>query len=234
MGAADGVVEAPTNRATRPLAVRAHRQSTPLAQALVATGDRWTLLIVLALLDEAIRLNTLRERLPGVSSAVLDHHVRRMVTLGLLSRTRFREMPPRVELRLTDSGAALVPIAGALARWGIRHCWTAAAGCERVDAAAILYQLPALLEETLLPAGHIEAVLDDGESPRRFRFEIVDGRLRLAREATSDGERGAVTARIEGDGAGWSRALGPKRDYRGVRLTGHRDLARGVLDALPR
>lgn len=233
MGAADGVVEAPADRATPPPPIRAHRQSTPLAQALVATGDRWTLLIVLALLDGAVRLNTLRERLPGVSSAVLDHHVRRMVTLGLLSRTRFREMPPRVELQLTDAGAALVPIAGALARWSMRHRWTAEAECERIDAAAVLYQLPALLEETLLPPGDVEAVLDDDESPRRFRFEVVDGRLRLAPATTSDRERCAAAARIEGDGAGWARALGPERDYRGVRFTGDRALARGMLDALP-
>jgi DNA-binding HxlR family transcriptional regulator len=44
-----------------------------------------------------------------------------MVGLGLVTRTRFKEKPPRVELELTDAGRELVPIAEALARWGMRH-----------------------------------------------------------------------------------------------------------------
>jgi DNA-binding HxlR family transcriptional regulator len=44
-----------------------------------------------------------------------------MVILGLVSRQRFREMPPRVEIELTDWGRELVPIAAGLARWGMRH-----------------------------------------------------------------------------------------------------------------
>src|ERR1700753_2712096 len=95
---------------TVPPAVRSHRQATPLAQSLEAAGDRWTLRIVLACSDGTIRINTLRNRLPGISSAVLDHHVRQMVALGLLTRERFREMPPRVELALTESRLALLPI----------------------------------------------------------------------------------------------------------------------------
>src|ERR1700749_829761 len=130
--------------------VRAHRQATPLAQALAAAGDRWTLLIVLACGEDTVRLNTLRNRLPGVSSAVLDHHVRQMVTLGLLSRERFREMPPRATLSLTASGVERLPIAAALARWGMRHRWDEQHGCEHVDPDAVLCQLPALLDETKL------------------------------------------------------------------------------------
>ncbi|HTB71464.1 MAG TPA: helix-turn-helix domain-containing protein [Solirubrobacteraceae bacterium] len=218
---------------TNPPAVRPHRQSTPLAQALAATGDRWTLLIVLALSDGAARLNVVRGRLPGVSSAVLDHHVRRMVALGLLSRRRFREMPPRVELQLTESGAALLPAAGALARWGMRHRWSVETGCERIDADAVLHQLPALLEETKLPEGTIEAVLDDGCSPHRYRFEIVDGRLAVAPTPDSAQEPQSTSARIEGDAAGWAVALGPQRDHRGVRIEGRRRLAKQMLEALP-
>lgn len=211
--------------------MRAHRQSTPLAQALVATGDRWTLLIVLAIADGAVRLNTLRERLPGVSSAVLDHHVRQMVSLGLLSRRRFREMPPRVEVQLTESGATLVPIAAALARWGMRHRWSAETGCERIDADAVLRQLPALLGEATLPPGTIEAVLDGGESPRSHLFEVRDGRLTLVEHGRA---HAAATDRVEGSSAGWATAIGPDRDYSGLRFQGRRTLARRMLDALPR
>lgn len=211
----------------------AHRQATPLARALAATGDRWTLLIVLALADGGARLNTLRNRLPGVSSAVLDHHVRQMVAHGLLSRTRYREMPPRVELELTKSGAALLPIAAALARWGMCHRWTDADGVDgHVDADAVLRQLPALLEDGKLPdKGAVETVLDDGDHPVRHRFKIVDGRLERIGGPLPDSLK--PTASIEGDVAAWSAALGPRRDYAALQLSGHRKLAEQVFAALP-
>ncbi len=234
MGPVPGVVDAREAGPAR-RAIPAHRQASPLAQALAAVGNRWTLLIVLALADGPIRLNTLRQRVPGVSSAVLDHHVRQMASLGLLTRRRFREVPPRVELRLTDEGAALLPIAAALARWGMRYRWGEQSGCEQIDADAVLRQLPALLEEAELPAGTVLAVLDGADAPRHYRFDIADGRARIVGGASAAGacaEEGA--ARIEGDEAGWTVALGPRRDYRGLRFSGRHGLARRLLDALPR
>jgi DNA-binding HxlR family transcriptional regulator len=212
--------------------VRAHRDATPLARALHAAGDRWTLLIVLACCDGTVRLNTLRSRLPGVSSAVLNHHVRQMVELGLLSRERFREMPPRVELTLTDSGAALLPIAAALARWGMRYRWDEHDASERVDADALLCQLPALLDDTKLPSGVLETVIDDGERPVVHRFHTVGGRLQTIVDPAAD-ERKA-SALIHGDRAAWVAALGPRRDYTGLQLRGHSRLAQLVFDSLPR
>lgn len=98
-----------------------HSQWSPLARALGATGDRWTLSIVLALAGDPQRPVQLRHRLPGISAGVLDRHLQQMVTLGLLLRRRFKEMPPRVEISLTQAGRELLPIADALARWGVKH-----------------------------------------------------------------------------------------------------------------
>jgi DNA-binding HxlR family transcriptional regulator len=220
-------VQAPT-----PSPVRAHRQATPLAQALAAAGDRWTLLIALALADGTIRLNTLRNRLPGVSSAVLDHHVRQMVALGLVSRERFREMPPRVELTLTESGAALLPIAAALARWGMRYRWNDEDDCKHLDPDAVLFQLPALLDGTKLPKGVLETIIDDGERRIVRRFRAVDGRLQPVGEPELGPQKASVS--IYGDKSAWEAALGPRRDYARLRLLGQTQLARKVLDALPR
>lgn len=100
---------------------RHHSQRVALAQALSATGDRWTLLIALALAPHPQRPVELRHRLPGISAGVLDRHLQQMVALGLLLRSRFKEMPPRVELALTEAGRELLPIARALARWGVKH-----------------------------------------------------------------------------------------------------------------
>jgi DNA-binding HxlR family transcriptional regulator len=218
---------------TAPLPVRAHRQATPLAQALAAAGDRWTLLIVLALTEGTVRLNTLRARLPGISSAVLDQHLRQMVTLGLLSRRRFREMPPRVELELTESGRALVPIAGALARWAMRYRWSSQEeGRERVDIDAVLRQVPALLGETKLSQGIIDAIVRSAEHTVRHRFQVSDGGLEPLGDLLT--ETRAPTATLTGDVAAWQAALGPARDYARLRLTGQRRLAQQLLDGLPR
>ncbi len=213
------------------LPVRAHRQWTPLARALTAVGDHWTLLIVLALAHDKLRLNVLRTRLPGVSSGVLDHHLSQMIALGLLSRERFREMPPRVEVALTESGTDLLPIAAALARWGMRHEWPMPDGLEHVRADAILRQLPALLEEaTGLPDGIVEASVGPGDDDAGAShwFQISNGRLTVGESAAE------ATARVQGDEAAWVAALGPGGDYSGLRFAGKRSLAKRMLDALPR
>jgi DNA-binding HxlR family transcriptional regulator len=111
------VREAPADR-PQP---RRNRQRVALAQALSVTGDRWTLLIVLALAQHPRRPVELRRWLPGISAGVLDRHLQQMVALGLLLRRRFKEMPPRVELALTEVGRELLPAARALARWGAKH-----------------------------------------------------------------------------------------------------------------
>ncbi|HTZ85971.1 MAG TPA: helix-turn-helix domain-containing protein [Solirubrobacteraceae bacterium] len=193
-------------------------------------GDRWTLLIVLALSDETLRLSVLRARLPGVSSGVLDHHLSQMTTLGLISRQRFREMPPRVEVALTEAGSELLPIAAALARWGMRYEWPLPPSREYVPAGAVLRQLPALLEERNdLPNGTLEAVIGDGEERAVHCFEIVEGRLRASSTPPAK-----VTARLEGDDDAWIAALGPGRDYSGLHLAGKQRMAQRILDSLPR
>jgi DNA-binding HxlR family transcriptional regulator len=220
--------------------VRAHRQWTPLARALGAAGDRWTLLIVLALANERLRLNALRTRLPGVSSGVLDHHLGQMVALGLLSRERFREMPPRVEVALTESGAELLPIAAALARWGMRHEWPMPESQAHVRADAILRQLPALLEEaTDLPDGLVEVAVCTGDPDAdaetsdpegaRHHFEITDGRVRACTRTEAQ-----AIARVEGDEAAWVAAFGPNADISRLHFSGKRSIAKRLFDSLPR
>jgi DNA-binding HxlR family transcriptional regulator len=211
------------------LHLRGHRQWTPLARALTATGDRWTLLIVLALANETLRLSVLRARLPGVSSGVLDHHLSQMTALGLLSRQRYREMPPRVEVALTPAGSELLPIAAALARWGMRYEWPVPPSSVYVRADAVLRQLPALLEDRAdLPNGTVEAIVGAGEERTTHWFEIAGGRL----QATSE-QAVKATARIEGDDQAWIAALGPARDYSRLHLAGRRQLAQRILESLP-
>jgi DNA-binding HxlR family transcriptional regulator len=207
-------------------------------------------MIALALAPGRMRLSQLHKRLPGVSTGVLERYVQQMVTLGLVSRTRFKEMPPRVELELTDSGRELLPVAGALTRWAMRHQWSAPTDRERIDVWALLHLLPALLEEHAgLPEGSVEAYVADAEEPL-CRYRVQNGRLRIdervieAKDERCDAgsEAGApslaandlATTRVHGDGEAWVAALGPAGDYGRLRITGDRRLATQILDALHR
>ncbi len=208
-------------------------------------------MIALALAPGRMRLTHLHARLPGVSTGVLDRYVQQMVALGLVSRRRFKEMPPRVELELTPAGSELLPIAHALARWGMRHLWSAPQEHERVDVDSLLRLLPVLLEEISgLPEGSVEAIVADVDPPVRHVYRLEGGCLRTVEppgaaedggldgdddpEPTRPAPPGAALARLQGDGDAWVAALGPSGDYERLRITGDERLARRILDALPR
>ncbi|HEY3960217.1 MAG TPA: helix-turn-helix domain-containing protein [Solirubrobacteraceae bacterium] len=208
---------------------RSHRQWTPLAHALTATGDQWTLMIALQLAPGTVRLAQLRKHLPGISTGVLDRYLQQMVADGLIARRRFREMPPRVEFELTESGRALLPIASSLARWGMRHMWSEPRAGERVDLGALLRLLPTLMGDTPLPGGIVELTVERTERPLRQLFDIREGRL----EPIEDAPPKTPWARIEGAETAWIEALGPKRDHRKLRFAGDEQLAQRILAALP-
>lgn len=203
---------------------------TPLSRTLAATGDRWTLVIALALAPGRMRLSRLHSHLPGISAGVLERHLQQMVALGLVSRTRFREMPPRVELELTRAGRELLPIAHALTRWGVRHLWSPPREREHVDLDALLRLLPALLEEDAgLPEGSVEAVVVGAQPTVRVVYQTDEGHLWLVDHAENP-----TTAGLAGDEDAWVAALGPMCDYERLRITGDERLARRILEGLPR
>lgn len=82
-------------------------------------GGRYKLRIIRALLFEngPLRFGELRRELPGVSQKTLTRNLRELERSGLLTRTPYPEVPPRVEYELTDSGAALMPVFRAMERW---------------------------------------------------------------------------------------------------------------------
>ncbi len=197
-------------------------------------GDSWTLAIVTELAAGRTRLSVLRERLSGVSAGVLDRYLNRMGEAGLVTRVRYREMPPRVELELTDAGYELLPIVAALSRWGLRWSWSAAGEGEIVDPGALLRGLPLLLEEPVdVPDGAVELILDERGGRRRYLAEIKDGQVTMwTSEETEDPPE--ITARIAGDWRGWATALGPDADASHLSLSGSKAQARRLLGSIAR
>lgn len=213
---------------------RALRAWTPLSRALTATGDHWTLSIVLALAPGRMRLTHLHKRLPGISTGVLERGLQQMVALGLVTRTRFKEMPPRVELELTATGSELLPIAGALARWGMRHMWSAPRAHEQADVDVLLRLLPALLAPGAGPGeGCIDAVVTDADPPIRYRYRAGDGGVQIEEQADRTAVPDRPMAKVRGSADAWIAALGPSADRTGLHIGGDEQLARSFLAGLP-
>ncbi|MFY1585909.1 winged helix-turn-helix transcriptional regulator [Micromonospora sp. WMMD734] len=83
--------------------------------------NKWTLLIVATLDGGALRFTELHQQIPGISQRMLTLTLRHLERDGLVSRTAYAEVPPRVEYALTPTGKSLIPPALALAGWAIEH-----------------------------------------------------------------------------------------------------------------
>jgi DNA-binding HxlR family transcriptional regulator len=94
---------------------------SPLAEALAAVGDRWTLLVVEALLEGPARFNDLQEAIEGIAPNILSERLRRLEREGLAVAQRYSERPPRYVYELSAAGAELAGALRLLADWGARH-----------------------------------------------------------------------------------------------------------------
>jgi DNA-binding HxlR family transcriptional regulator len=94
--------------------------SPGLDAAMATVGDRWTLLVVDALLDGPLRFSDLQEAIPKVAPNVLSSRLRRLEDQGLVSGARYSDRPPRVEYRVTEAGRDLAGALRLLSRWGAR------------------------------------------------------------------------------------------------------------------
>ncbi|MET9878202.1 helix-turn-helix domain-containing protein [Actinacidiphila glaucinigra] len=83
--------------------------------------DKWTLLIVVTLDQGRLRFSDLHRRIPGISQRMLTLSLKNLERDGLVSRTAYAEVPPRVEYALTPMGQSLIPPALALAGWATEH-----------------------------------------------------------------------------------------------------------------
>jgi DNA-binding HxlR family transcriptional regulator len=201
-------------------------QWAPDARALDLVGDKWTLLIVRDLATGPRRFVELHRVLPGISTEQLRSRLHRMVADGLLTRERYREVPPRVEYELTPRARDLEPIIGELVRWGRRHEWTSPRDGERVDVGAVLRGAPGLGVPDHA-AGVVEVVVNHDDEPVHYRLTAENGRLTVEEQPTLDPH-----ATVHGTHDAWVAALGPEADHATLEIVGDRGLAETVLKAL--
>jgi DNA-binding HxlR family transcriptional regulator len=93
---------------------------SPLAAALERVGDRWSLLVVEALLPGPRRFNELGEAVTGIAPNILADRLRRLESERIVSATPYSERPPRFAYALTDDGQELAGALRLLADWGSR------------------------------------------------------------------------------------------------------------------
>ena len=100
--------------------MKPYDQYCPVAHALDLVGERWALLLVRELQHGPLRYSDLHERLPRCSTNVLATRLRELEAGGVITR---RKLPPPAAstvYELTETGASLAPVIGALARWGLQ------------------------------------------------------------------------------------------------------------------
>jgi DNA-binding HxlR family transcriptional regulator len=93
---------------------------TPLAAALERVGDRWSLLLVEALLDGPRRFSELSDTIAGIAPNILSERLRRLEGERVIRSTPYSERPPRFTYALTDEGLELAGVLRLLADWGSR------------------------------------------------------------------------------------------------------------------
>nr|WP_300324972.1 helix-turn-helix domain-containing protein [uncultured Anaerostipes sp.] len=93
----------------------------PVATTVQLIGSKWKLLILRNLLARPWRFNELQKNLEGISQKVLTDSLRSMEADGIVTRTVYPEVPPRVEYSLSELGESMRPIIMAMEQWGIEY-----------------------------------------------------------------------------------------------------------------
>ena len=202
-------------------------QWSPDARALDLVGDKWTLLIIRDLAAGPRRFVELQRVLPGISTEQLRSRLNRMVADGLLTRQRYREVPPRVDYELTERSRELMPVVGALARWGYDWTWSAPRPGEDINVGAIFRLAPGMIEPPAGVEGTVELIVEaNGNAPeRRYRLLASGGRFEISEAPTEAG----AAATVSGSPEAWVHALGPDGASDELSFSGNRGLADAVL-----
>jgi hypothetical protein len=136
-----------------------------------------------------------------------------------------------VDYELTERSRELIPVLGALARWGYDWTWSAPRPGEDVNVGAIFRLAPGLLEPPAGLDGTVELIVEaEGDAPeRQFLVTVSGGHAEVSEVG---GEQ--PSASVRGTVAAWVRALGPDGSLDGLSVSGRDGLAGAVLDGFAR
>lgn len=102
----------------------------PVEYTLSVIGGKYKPLILWHLQEEALRFSELRRRVPEATSKMLTQHVRELEADGLVLRTVYPVIPPKVEYSLTRLGRSVMPVMSAMCAWGLAHRNRSRAACD--------------------------------------------------------------------------------------------------------
>jgi len=172
----------------------------------------------------------LQRVLPGISTEQLRSRLNRMVADGMLTRKRYREVPPRVDYELTERSRELAPVLGELARWGYEWAWSPPRSSERVDLGAIFRLAPGLVGGSAGMSGTVDLEVTDAPSGSAGSYRVSMSSTKA--EIAENAEDGSADAVVQGTTSAWVRALGPMGDRAGLNSSGNASLASTLLDRL--
>ncbi|OLT38665.1 HxlR family transcriptional regulator [Saccharomonospora sp. CUA-673] len=92
-----------------------------IREVLDRIGDKWTVLVISTLSAGSLRYSDLQASIPGISQRMLTQTLKLLERDGLVTRTAYAEIPPRVEYDLTDLGRSLLDAVTAMAEWAVAH-----------------------------------------------------------------------------------------------------------------
>jgi DNA-binding HxlR family transcriptional regulator len=176
------------------------------------------------------RFVELQRVLPGISTEQLRSRLNRMVADGLLTRQRYREVPPRVDYELTERARELLPVLAELARWGYAWAWSAPRSGEAIDIGAILRVAPGALHPPRSVSGTLELVVTDRSKDgdtRHYQLVASAGRVTISEAPAPDAD-----ARVTGTERAWVSAFGPHGDRSGLERSGDERLIDALVDGL--
>ena len=104
-----------------PLSPHAGDSCRAVASVLARVGDKWSVFVIMMLIDGPQRFNELKRMIGGISQRMLTLTLRGLERDGLVTRTVFPTIPPRVDYELTDLGRGLANPVQALGQWAFAH-----------------------------------------------------------------------------------------------------------------
>lgn len=93
-------------------------EQCPIRVSLSVIGGKWKPLILWYLRDGPVRFSAIQKKIPGITQTMMTKQLRELVDDGMIERTVYPEVPPRVDYNLTDDGRSVFPVLVVLNEWG--------------------------------------------------------------------------------------------------------------------